>query len=119
MDVTLLKSKSRILLMNTKNSLSREVQKLVWALLDEQASKEQVQRLQTLLAEDDEARQIYVMCIQMHADSHHLFQPPKLQLPPDAEKAIQAKKVQRSRLPASLLNLPPAPAGMPIMSGAM
>jgi len=53
--------------------LRAEVQELVWTLVNEQATPEQISRLEELLANHEEARQAYVMCIQMHADLQCLF----------------------------------------------
>jgi hypothetical protein len=55
------------------NSLASEVQDLVWALVDEQATDEQVRRLEELLLRSNEARTTYVRCMQMHADLRYMF----------------------------------------------
>jgi len=84
-----------------------EVQELVWALIDEQATDGEVRRLEDLLLSSDEARQTYVMCMQMHADLHFLFNGKKPQLPEVVEQAIKAEKTKKSKrvsLPA--LDLP-------------
>ena len=37
-------------------------------LLDEQATDQQVQRLEELLTASEEARESYIKCVQMHSD---------------------------------------------------
>ncbi len=59
--------------MHPTTDLLDEVQELVWALVDEQATEEQAQRLERLLLDNREARQIYITCMQMHADLHYLL----------------------------------------------
>ena len=58
--------------MNEINNQIEEVQDLVWALVDEQATDEEIRRLEDLLASDEE-RRIYVMCMQMHSDLRFLL----------------------------------------------
>ncbi len=50
-----------------------EVEQLVWALVDEIITAEQMQRLEVLLRGDDESRNCYLRCMQMHADLHMMF----------------------------------------------
>ncbi len=50
-----------------------EVEQLVWALVDEVITAEQMQRLEQLLTGGDEARNCYLRCMQMHADLHLMF----------------------------------------------
>jgi hypothetical protein len=50
-----------------------EVQDLAWTLLDEQATDKQIGRLEELLLTSNEARRIYVSCIQLHVDLHDLL----------------------------------------------
>jgi hypothetical protein len=59
--------------MVTMNDLTDEVQELVWALIDEQATDDQIRRLEVLLLHSVEARRIYTRCMQMHADLRYLF----------------------------------------------
>ncbi len=75
-----------------KGHLKREVQDLVWAVVDEYATESQVRRLEQLVLTNEEARRTYVTCMQMHADLCLLlggksFQP---KLPKD--KPVQRKK---------------------------
>jgi hypothetical protein len=63
-----------------------EVQELVWALIDDQATDTQIKRLEELLLADEEARRTYVMCMQMHADLHFLLGGKRPALPMPWEK---------------------------------
>jgi ribosomal protein L1 len=45
-----------------------DVQELVWAMLDEQISEDDFRRLDELLRHDEEARRLYLQCVQMHVD---------------------------------------------------
>ena len=59
-------------MMQTVN-LADEVQELVWALVDNEATDSQVGRLEELLLESAKARRLYVSCMQMHADLLNLL----------------------------------------------
>jgi hypothetical protein len=109
--------RQRIAFMDETNDLSSEVQELVWAMLDEQATDDQLHRLERLLVEDPEARRIYVMCMQMHADLHHLFRDSVPRLPPAVEKAMKSQKAAESKTPLPLIDLPPTSAGAPTADG--
>jgi len=54
-------------------SLDDEVQELVWALVDDHATDEQVRRLEQMLLNSGEAREIYIKCMKLHADLHTFF----------------------------------------------
>lgn len=100
------------------NDPMSEVQELVWALIDEQATDTQVARLEQLLLENDEARRTYVMCMQMHADLHFLLGGRQMELPlviEQAKKAEAAKVEQpkKARTPLPALDLP-SPAASPL-----
>ena len=86
------------------SDMSSEVQELTWALVDEQATEGQVRHLEELLIEDQEARRVYVTCMQMHADLHYLFGGGKMALPPALEEAIKAQKKSGPALP--IVDLP-------------
>jgi hypothetical protein len=77
------------------DELSAEIQELTWAMVDDEATDEQVRHLGEMLAEDPEARRIYIMCMQMHADLHYLFGK-RPQLPAEVQKAIDASKVKKT-----------------------
>jgi hypothetical protein len=58
--------------MNDTSDLAVEVQDLVWRLLDEQVTDQQICRLEELLRTNNQARRIYMACIQLHVDLHRL-----------------------------------------------
>jgi len=97
-----------------------EVQELVWALIDEQATETQVARLEQLLLENDEARRTYVMCMQMHADLHFLLGNRQLVLPAVIEQAkkaetAKAEQPKKAKMPLPSLDLPsPATSPWPV-----
>jgi hypothetical protein len=100
--------------MNATDQLQNEVQELVWALIDDQATDDDVRRLEKLLLDNDEARRTYVLCMQMHADLHFLLggkQPP-LPIPPQKGKRAEAPKPSRKPLP--LIELRPMPPTVPL-----
>jgi hypothetical protein len=49
------------------------VEELVWAMLDGQISDEDFHRLNEILRTDEEARRVYMHCMQMHVDLQELF----------------------------------------------
>jgi anti-sigma factor RsiW len=51
-----------------ENSPLTEVQDLIWALLDQQISESDFKQLEAMLEEDEEARRLYVQCVQIHVD---------------------------------------------------
>ena len=91
-----------------------EVQELVWALVDDQATEAEIHRLEELLLESDEARQTYVMCMQMHADLHFLLGP-KPRLPEALQKILDAEKAKPSRAPLPLVDIPSGGGDVPIV----
>jgi len=44
------------------------VQELTWAMVDEQINADEIRLLENLLLSDDQARDTYVHCIQLHTD---------------------------------------------------
>src|SRR5688572_15917248 len=50
-----------------------QVQELTWALLDDNASEDDVVRLQGLLNSSQSARQDYLQCVQLHVGLHDYF----------------------------------------------
>jgi hypothetical protein len=93
--------------MSEPNELLDEVQELTWALVDEQASEHDVRRLEKLLLEHEDARQTYVLCMQIHTDLHFLLgrRPP---LPPALVEAIEQQKAKHSRASLPVVDLPPS-----------
>jgi hypothetical protein len=51
------------------------IEDLVWAMLDEQISDDDIHRLEDLLGSDEDARQIYLQCVQLHVDLMYRFNP--------------------------------------------
>ena len=56
-----------------ENSPLTEVQDLIWALLDQQISESDFKQLEAMLREDEEARRLYVQCVQIHVDLQQWF----------------------------------------------
>src|SRR5262245_21239617 len=56
--------------------VNERVQELTWSLVDEQISDDEMRLLDNLLLSDDDARQTYIGCIQLHTDlAQHFGQP--------------------------------------------
>lgn len=68
--------------MDDTQQLMEEVQQLVWAMVDDAATEEQVRRLEKLVTEHSAARRVYVDCMALHAELHCMFAPPKPVKPP-------------------------------------
>ena len=51
------------------------VEDLVWAMLDEQISDEDFRRLEELLRADEDARRLYMQCVQLHVDLTYWYNP--------------------------------------------
>jgi len=103
--------------MNQTDDLLTEVQELTWAMIDEQATDRDVERLEKLLLDNDDARQVYVTCVQMHVDLQCLlggrrFTPPKL--PP---KPTPEWKPTKNKAPLPLVDLPPLSGDVPVIHG--
>ena len=80
------------------SDMRSDVQELTWALVDEHATEGQIRHLEELLLEDREARRVYVMCMQLHADLHFMFGA-EAGMPPALEEAIKARKKPAPPLP--------------------
>jgi hypothetical protein len=101
--------------MHRADDVSSEVQDLVWALVDEQATADQIRRLEAVLLEDGEARRVYVTCMQMHADLHYLLGGMP-RLAKILEKAIEEeRKGASAALP--IVDRPPIVANVPMVDG--
>ena len=82
------------------HAIAGEVQELTWAIFDDQATDEQIRRLEQLLLDDPEARHIYVTCMQMHADLYCMLGGWQPRLPPAVKRAMATcKKEQGAALP--------------------
>ncbi len=104
--------------MNATEELLNEVQELTWAMIDDQASETEVSRLEDLLLENDEARQTYVLCMQMHADLHYMFGG-KPRMPEALQKLLDAEKAKSKRTPLPIVNLPVSSAVISHANGSM
>jgi hypothetical protein len=56
-------------------TVQERVRELTWALLDQYASDDDLQLLDSLLLSDDGARQAYLGCVQLHSDLLAYFAP--------------------------------------------
>jgi len=57
-----------------EQALLDHAENLIWSLLDDQIAKEDVQRLEELIKENEEVRLRYVQCAQIHADLYAHYQ---------------------------------------------
>ena len=116
--------------MDKKTNLKAEVQDLTWALVDDQATEDQVRRLTELLLKSPEARKTYVMCMQMHADLHYLLSGQQSRLAETIEELIKsdkaakpakgkkpAKEAKPTSMPLPLSDLPSGASGVPHSNG--
>ena len=63
------------------SEFEQEIEQVVWALLDGQLSAREKQRFEEILAGSEEARLVYLNCLQMHGDLVAHFQKPDEQAP--------------------------------------
>ena len=56
-------------------SRDEDVEDLVWSMLDENITAEDFQRLEGLLGADEDARRLYLECVQLHVDLQQWFNP--------------------------------------------
>jgi len=95
--------------MPSNEELLNEVQELVWALIDDQATVEQVRRLEQLLLENEEARRTYITCMQLHADLHYLLGGKRhIPLPAELEQVAAGRQKSPTPTPLSLVDFPAA-----------
>jgi hypothetical protein len=88
------------------NAAVNEVQDLTSALLDEQATDEQIHRLEELLMASDEARRTYVTWVQLHADLHYMLGNKHLPVPAMTEPTETKPKGHRAKTKASKKSSP-------------
>jgi hypothetical protein len=50
-----------------------DVENLVWAMLDEQISEQDFRLLDETLRDDEQARQLYLQCVQLHVDLANFY----------------------------------------------
>jgi len=55
------------------NQLLDEVEQLIWSLLDDRISDSDAERLEALIKSDQQVRQRYLECVQMHTDLFSQF----------------------------------------------
>jgi hypothetical protein len=99
--------------MNEANDARAEVQDLVWALIDEQATERQVRHLEGLLLASYEARLTYVMCMQMHADLCYQLSGKQRRLPFPIGPAKKLKSAGKSAPGLPTVDLPATVTDMP------
>jgi len=61
---------------NEETVLDR-VQELTWAMVDDQINADEIRLLENLLLSDDQARDTYIHCVQLHADLISHFAKPE------------------------------------------
>ncbi|QDS97289.1 hypothetical protein [Adhaeretor mobilis] len=64
-------------LQSNSDALLDEAELLIWALLDDEIADQDAQKLEKLLTENDQVRQRYIECTQMHVDLMDHFAPQK------------------------------------------
>jgi len=101
-----------------RNDLAAEVQDLVWALVDEQATDGQIHRLEELLLDNDDARRVYWSCMQMHGELYALLSGRQMRLPAVVESAVKQCERKKS-LPLSVASFPPVTISVPLVDAAM
>lgn len=57
------------------NSLLDEAEQMIWALLDDEITDQDVKKLETMLADNETVRQRYIECTQLHVDLKEHFGP--------------------------------------------
>lgn len=67
-------SEERITPEQETERLLTEAEALIWGLLDENIDTVSMERLEKLL-ENEQVRQRYVQCVELHSDLQYLFQP--------------------------------------------
>jgi hypothetical protein len=50
-----------------------EIEELTWTMIDDQLTEAQIRRLEQLVTEDKEARQIFLTCMNLHVELERLF----------------------------------------------
>lgn len=57
------------------NALLDEAEQMIWALLDDEITDQDVMKLETMLADNEAVRQRYIECTQLHVDLKEHFAP--------------------------------------------
>ena len=58
----------------TQKSILDEAEKLIWAYLDEHIEEADIERLEHLLKENEQVRQRFAQCAEIHADLYSHYQ---------------------------------------------
>ena len=58
---------------HSEKTFPTDLEGLVWAMLDGQISDEEFGRLDALLRDDEEARRLYLQCVQLHVDLANFY----------------------------------------------
>src|SRR5262249_20024892 len=58
---------------HSEETMPADLEALVWAMLDGQISEEELGRLDALLRDDEEARRLYLQCVQLHVDLANFY----------------------------------------------
>ena len=66
-------SKPKNSLNQANDSLLEEAEGLIWAMLDDSIKPADVKRLEDMLQENEQIRQRYLSCVQMHTDLNQHF----------------------------------------------
>ncbi len=97
--------------MDKTTDLEAEVEDITWALIDDQATQDELRRLEELLLHSREACQAYVRCLQIEADLYFQFGDKR----PPLREVIEERQRQettaptRPRRPATAADVPICP----------
>lgn len=68
---------------DSSEELLEQAEEMIWNLLDDNLPESDAVQLETLIKEHDQIRELYLDCVQLHADlTGHFAKSPKLNLPP-------------------------------------
>lgn len=62
-------------LQSSSDAMLDEAELMIWALLDEEIAEQDTQKLEKLLSENEQVRQRYIECTQLHVDLTQHFAP--------------------------------------------
>ena len=81
--------------MDKTTELEAEVEDITWALIDDQATQDELRRLEELLLHSREACQAYVRCLQIEADLYFQFGDKR----PPLREVIEERQRQETTAP--------------------
>ena len=87
-----------------------ELDQLVWALLDDQLTSSEIERLEQMLIGDEDLRKHYVRCMQLHADLHTMFYQAKER----AAESVAKQEQVAGEEPQAPAIMPPLDIDLPI-----